>query len=306
MGGEARVVLYCATEDAAIEAANSAFDTIAALDSVMSDWSATSEVSQLALSAGRGPVHVSDDLFAILRRACEIAERTDGAFDPTVGPLVALWRRARANRVAPTNAEITAACEFVGVHLLAFDDVAHTVALAKPGMRLDLGAIGKGFACQRAIEALARHGIAIALVQMGGDLVCSNAPPGRAGWAIDLAAARAESKGERILVSNRAVSTSGDREQFVVIDGVRHSHVVDPRTGAALVNEARAIVVARDGATSDALATALGALGPEHGLTMIERFPECEARIECTKSGVLTTRSTPGFSALPREMRHDP
>jgi FAD:protein FMN transferase len=280
MGVEARLVLYSPAESAAIEAAEAAFARIKALEQCMSDWRATSELSHLCERAGLEAVVVSQDLFDVLARANEIAEASDGAFDVTVAPLVKLWRAARKSGTLPSDADLERARALVGWHDLKLDREHLRAQLTRAGMRLDLGAIGKGVACDRALRVLRDHGVSSALVQMGGDLACSDAPPDRPGWTVDLAAGAATSHGERLAVSNRCVSTSGDTEQFVEIGGQHYSHVVDPRTGLALTSRVRVIVLAPDGATADALSTAIGVLGPSAGLALAARFEGVAARVE--------------------------
>lgn len=251
MGVEARILLQAATTEDAARAADVAFAEIERLEQVFSDWREDSELSRLSDRAGAGPVRVSDDLLAILARANAISDATDGAFDVTVGPLVALWREARRTRALPDEAALARARELVGWRLVAIDERSRTVALRRAGMRLDLGGIAKGHACQRALAVLAASGFPRALVQMGGDVACGDPPTGREGWSIDVG-------GERRLAHGVAVATSGDAEQHVVIDGLRYSHVVDPRTGLGLTSREVVTVVAPDGATADACATALG------------------------------------------------
>lgn len=291
MGVEARIVLHAADRAHAERAVEAAFGAIARLESVMSDWSATSELAHVVATAADGPIPVSDDFFDVLERALDISRRTEGAFDPTVAPLVRLWRSARATQCLPSAAQIRAARARVGIERLELDPRARTVRFTEPGVELDFGAIGKGYACQRALEVLTRAGIESALVEMGGDLVCSKAPPGRAGWRIDL-----ESEGLSLIVAHRAVSTSGDREQWVEIGGRRYSHVLDPRTGFGLETRARAIVVASDGAVSDAVATAISVRGGADGIALAARFPDLEARLEETDAGERVVRSTNGFA----------
>ncbi len=253
MGVEARILLQAPSIESASAAAEIAFAEIEQLDACFSDWNANSELSRLSDAAGTGPVAVSHDLFDVLQRAREISAATDGALDVTVGPLVVLWREARRTRTLPAAAQIEEARTRVGWQLLELDASRSTVALTRPGMRLDLGGIGKGYACQRALDVLAHTGFERALVQMGGDIVCGAPPMGRDGWTVDVA-------GESRVVHDCAIATSGDTEQHVMIDGVRYSHVVDARTGLGLTTRTVLTVRARDGAYADALATALGAL----------------------------------------------
>ncbi len=324
MGVEARIVLYARSQAVADAAAEAAFATIQRLDETLSDWTETSGASQLAAHAGQGPIEVDPELFDVLVQSLELARFTHGAFDPTVGPLVALWRRARALGHLPDPAEIARARARVGVDAVILDAAARTAELLQAGMQLDFGAIGKGFACQRAIETLAHAGIDSALVQMGGDLVCSNAPPGTAGWSVDLPRSTSDPahtdpntqpRVERVLLAHEALSVSGDSEQWIEIEGVRRSHVIDPRSGLGLTTRCTSIVVAPDGAVSDALATACGVLGAEEGVALISHRFGCEARVEersgstsgrgpdSSPGATLLRRETPGFVGLPRIFR---
>jgi thiamine biosynthesis lipoprotein len=145
-------------------------------------------------------------------------------------------------------------------------------------MKLDVGGIAKGYASEEAIKTLKRLGITSALVAGSGDIVVSDAPPGKPGWKIQVAPLKAESDadsaaGPMIWLKNGAVSTSGDAEQFVEIDGIRYSHVLDPKTGLGLSERRSVTVIAREGITADGLDTAACVLGPQKGLALIESTP---------------------------------
>ncbi|MHC4948709.1 MAG: FAD:protein FMN transferase [Planctomycetota bacterium] len=275
MGVQARIILYGPDEAAARAAAVAAFDRLASLDAVMSDYRRDSELRRLGAASGRGPVAVSDDLFRVLARSQEIAAATDGAFDVTVGPFVELWRRARRTARAPADDALAAAAARAGWRRLALDPETRTVDLAAERMSLDLGGIGKGFAADEVVRLLADRGHDRCLVDLGGDIACGRPPPGAEAWRVGLD----DGGPDLALRDGAAVATSGDTEQFVEIDGVRHSHVVDPRTGRALTRRRRVTVVAPDGATADALASALSVLGPEATPTVLARFPGTAARV---------------------------
>lgn len=278
MGVQARLILYAPDEPSAQQAARAAFDRLAALEDVMSDYRPTSELMRLGTHAPGTPVPVSDDLFAVLARAQELARLSDGAFDVTVGPLVKLWREARRSKQLPPEAERHAALERVGWQHLTLDSAAQTVTFERPGMQLDLGGIAKGYAIDEALSVLGRHGIERALVELGGDVVVGAPPPGEAGWSLQVAYADAAHR--RVSLAHAAVSSSGDTEQFVEIGGHRYSHIVDPRTGLGLTTRIAATVVAPDATTSDGLATLLTVLGPERGLPLVEaHFPGIRAYV---------------------------
>jgi thiamine biosynthesis lipoprotein len=262
MGVEVRMVLYAPGETQARAAARAGFDRIAALEDKMSDYRPKSEV-RLLERRPREWVRVSEPLFSVLARAVEVASATDGAFDPTVGPLVALWREARRLGRLPTPVQLDSARALVGWRRLALDSGHRRVRLAKRGMRIDLGGIAKGYAVQQAVFTLRDRGITSALVEAGGDIAVTAAPPGETGWHIDAPHADSAIRARAATLTNAAISTSGPSVQFVEIGGRRYSHVVDPRTGLGLTSSAHATVIATDGALADALSTALSVLGAD-------------------------------------------
>ena len=253
MGLPVRIRLYSSSEEAAGTAAAAAFARIASLDQMMSDYRPDSELRRL----GGVWSPVSRDLFAVLERAIEIADATGGAFDPTVGRLVALWREARHTHSLPDASALDQAKALVGWRLVQLDAARPAVRLAREGVRLDLGGIAKGYIIQQALQAMIPFGVTRALIEAGGDIVVGDTPPGRDGWSIDVTGSETEFVARAARLTNAALATSGPTAQFVEIDGVRYSHVVDPRTGLGLTNQVTARVIAADGATADALATAL-------------------------------------------------
>jgi len=301
MGSQFHLVLYSPDAATARRASRAAYDRIAALDAALSDYNPDSELMRLCDRAGGPPVKVSDDLFDVLQRAYVMYERSEGAFDVTVGPVVRLWRRATRDHKMPAADRLAEARELVGSDKLKLDAKAKTVQLLKRGMKLDLGGIAKGYASQAAVDVLKREGIDRALCAGAGDIVVSNPPPGNEGWTIGIAPLEAfgVKSQKRLLLANRAVSTAGDTERFVEIDGKRYSHIVDPKTGLGVVDRASVTVIADDGATSDALDTAAYGLGPERGLKLVEATDRAAAFImRQTPEGLKTYEST-RFAALP-------
>ncbi|MBC8065464.1 MAG: FAD:protein FMN transferase [Chlorobia bacterium] len=272
MGIDARLTVYADTQSRAEKACRAAFDRIGALDWVMSDYRKDSELMKLCAEAGEPAVRVSPDLFKVLQKAEEVSRRSEGAFDVTVGPLVALWRASRKSGVLPNPAELEKARGLVGWEKVKLDDCGRTVQLAVSGMKLDLGGIAKGYACDEARKVLRRHGVTRALVEMGGDIVVSGPPPGKTGWTIRVPNAGDDEGPKDLDFANCAVSTSGDTEQFVIIGGVQYSHVVDPRTGQALTNRAQATIIAKEGLTSDPLSKVLTVLGEDKHASFLKKY----------------------------------
>jgi thiamine biosynthesis lipoprotein len=277
MGVAARVELYAPGEREARAGAAGAFARMAELEAVMSDYRPDSELMRLCARAGGPPVAVSRDLFDVLSRAQEISGKTDGAFDVTVGPLVDLWREARRSGVLPSAEAVSEAKRKVGFEHVALDPSVPSVRLAAPGMRLDLGGIGKCYAADEALRRLRDTGHPRCLVAIGGDIVAGDPPPGGAGWKV--AVERPDGLEKMMVLARRAVSSSGDTQQFVEIGGRRYSHIVDPATGLGLTSRIGATVSAPDGATADALATAVCVLGRERGLAAARRFPGARVQV---------------------------
>jgi thiamine biosynthesis lipoprotein len=276
MGTAFTIVLYTSDKATASQASKAAFERIHSLDKTLTDYDPTSELMKLSEKAGGPPVAVSRDLFEVVARSKAHYERSGGAFDITIAPVVRLWRRARREKVLPDAELLAKARSLVGSDAIVLDEKQQTIRLARTGMKLDVGGIAKGFASEEAIKVLKREGITSALVAGSGDIVVSDPPPGRPGWRISVAPLKAESSGENgptIWLKNAAVSTSGDAEQFVEIGGVRYSHVLDPKTGLGLTERRSVTVIAPEGSTADGLDTAACVLGPEKGLALIESTP---------------------------------
>jgi thiamine biosynthesis lipoprotein len=252
MGGRVTLTLYAPDEDTAAAAARAAYGRYAALEDVMSDYRPASELMRLCARAGTGPVRVSAELFEVLAFGLRVSEWTDGAFDLTASPVVRLWRAARQTRQMPSERARLSALLLVGWRNVALDPLLRTVELGLPGMQLDLGGIAKGYANDCALSVLRENGVDRAMVEAGGDIGVSGSPPGAQGWSV-----KVRGLPDTFYLSECAISTSGDTEQFVEIGGVRYSHVVDPRTGMGVTTRVQASVIAPRGLTTDPLATAL-------------------------------------------------
>ncbi len=298
MGTRFHLTLFATNETAGAEAAQAAFQRINRLEELFSDYRADSELSLLrAAPAGRS-VPVSFDLFHVLWRARELSQISGGAFDATIGPYVRLWRFSRKRHTLPEATELAAARAVVGYRHLALNSAKQEVTLQVPGMRLDLGGIAKGFAADEALKILRWRGIDRALMAASGDIAIGNPPPGQGGWRVAVTGIDADTNSlvRHLSLANAGVSTSGDTEQFIEIEGVRYAHIVSPLTGLGLTNRIQATVIGRNATTTDALATAVCVLGPERGLRMIEREPQTEALIIVKQGSREWRKASSGFS----------
>lgn len=291
MGMPFKLVLYAPHEDSANAAARAAYARIRQLNGVMSDYDPDSELMQLCRTAGTGKaVSVSADLLTVLTRAQALSQQSEGAFDISVGPVVKLWRKARKTGVMPLADELTAAQNLVGYQSIRIDPKAGTIELLKPGMQLDLGGIGAGYAVDEALKVLKAQGIKSALIDASGDIGVSDPPPGRPGWRIGVAPLEADADPSRyLLLKNAAVTTSGDAFQFVEIDGKRYSHIVDPKSGLGMTERSAVTVIAKDCTTADSHTKAVMLLGPKKGLALIEGIEGAAAIIVRAPEGKVET-----------------
>jgi thiamine biosynthesis lipoprotein len=269
MGVETRLVVYAPDEARALAACRAAYHRISELEAKMSDYRPDSELMLLCQRAVNRWVRVSRELFYVLWRAQKLAAQTAGAFDITVGPLVQLWREARRTKQLPDEATLNEAKARVGWQKLALSQRRCAARLMRAGMRLDLGGIAKGYACDEALRTLKRFGIRRALVQMGGDLVTGEPPPEQPGWRIEVPSL--DGQVQTLWLCRCALATSGSTEQYVEIAGKRYAHLIDPRTGLGLTRLTLARVQAPDGITADSLATAACIVGAE-GIDRLKRL----------------------------------
>ena len=282
MGVPFRIVLYAPSQLAADGAAAAAFQRIKQLNDIMTDYDSDSELSRLSQTSGHNQaVPVSLDLWVVLERAQALAQRSQGAFDVTVGPYVNLWRFARSQGKLPDPARLAKARLAVGYAKMQLDSAHHTVKLKAPDMRLDLGGIAKGYAVNEALKSLGRLGIVSALVAGGGDIGVGSPPPHSAGWRIELPPLDASNAppARFVVLSHAGISTSGDLFQRLEINGVRYSHIVDPRTGVGLTDHSLVTVIAVNDFIADGLTKVMSVLNPEAALSFIAETPDAAVRI---------------------------
>ena len=273
----------------ASEAIQHALDLVASLEEKISSWNFRSETSAVNRSAGREATGIGPELHHLLDASLTWARRTDGAFDITGGPLFDRWKRAREEGILPTEAEIRSCLERTGYDHVILEG--SMVRLAKRGMQIGFGAIGKGFAADRAGELLRQRGFENFIIDAGGDVLISGSRGGTP-WQV---AIRHPRRGGLLAIfgaADCAIATSGDYEQFSVIDDVRYAHILDPRTGWPARKLASVTVITRRGIDADALATALFVLGPEKGLAFVESLKDTETLMVLED---FTTRSSGGL-----------
>lgn len=298
MGAPCTVTLYAHEQNDAEDAARAAFARLAEIEESLSDWIASSEVRRLPTTA-HASTEISPDLRRVLAHSHAFWVASEGAFDPTVSPVVELWRAARSNSAdgsQPSSDAIQSARARVGFQHVRVEGNPPRYSCDIDGVRLDFGGIGQGYGADEALKVLARPSIVAALVDLSGDLAAQGAPPDSPrGWRVAL-------RGETILLRDAALTTSGDAFQHLDSDdgATRFSHIIDPRTGRALTTRTTVTVIAPSAVEADALATALSVLGPSAGTEMLGLYPNAAAEwvIEQPNTAATVVRSArwPGLA----------
>lgn len=275
MGSPFHLVLYAGDSVTAQQKATAAFALIDSFNKIFSDYDTTSELSRLSATAGKDSfVKVSSVLYDMIAQSKSHYKTSKHTFDITIGPLSRLWRQVRREGRFPNPAQIDSAKRLTGMDKILIDTITKKVKLLQGGMQLDLGGIGKGYIAQAVIDFLKREGITQALADAGGDIVCSDAPPGKQGWtiAVNVPGEKKRFLQKDLLLQNGAVATSGDVYQYITHKGKSYAHIIDPRTGYGVTFQRNVTVVAKDGAMADWLATACSILPKRKAKRLIRKM----------------------------------
>lgn len=275
MGTIFAIYLYAQDEEQAQVSFEAAFEEIERLEEALSKYRPSSELSRINRLAAHGAVTTDPEVFALLETSLTYSQRSGGAFDVTVGPLMRAWGFFRGEGRYPTVDELRRARENVGSDKVLLDATKRSVRFAAPGVELDLGAIGKGYAVDRVAGVLRESGTAAALIDAGSSTVYAmNAPPGKAGWSV-----RIPRPGDRsetvstVSLRNQSLSTSGSYEKFFQLEGRTYCHVMDPRQGTPVEGVLQATLIASDSTTTDALSNAMFVMGAEAGGDLLTTLP---------------------------------
>ncbi len=264
--------------DALEERVREAFAEMERLAAILSEWDPASPVSRVNSSAGVEPVRVPPELYEVLATALRVSQLTAGAFDPTWAALDGLWRFDGAEpRRLPAPEQVERRRALVGYRQLVLGPADRTAFLERPGARIGLGGIAKGYIAEAAADFLVSRGVQDVLVAASGDMTARGRNGDRP-WTVAIRDPRAPAGVEAtVTLGDESVSTSGDYERFVIIDGRRYHHLLDPSTGYPATGAESVTVIAPHGAVADALATGLFVLGPERGAALLRRMPEVSA-----------------------------
>ncbi|CZR09276.1 thiamine biosynthesis lipoprotein [Trichococcus flocculiformis] len=241
-----------------------------------------SEIDAINAVAGTEAVELSEDIYPLVRSAWDYSKASDGNFDLSIGPITELWHIGFEDARKPEQSEIDAALALVDYERVVLDDAARTVQLADAAMRLDLGAIAKGYITDEVKDLLAENGVTTAIIDLGGNVYVMGGSPLREGesWNVgiqDPMAARGETIG-KTKQKNRSIVTSGIYERYIEVEGVSYHHLMDPETGYPFDNDIAGVSILSDKSIDgDALSTLVFGLGREAGLAYVNERDDIEA-----------------------------
>jgi thiamine biosynthesis lipoprotein len=280
------------TDEAATETAfDKAFDEFDRLDGLMSVWKEGSDVLRINDAAGRSPVVVSPEVREVLHASREVSEWTAGKFDVTFAALSGLWKFDHdIDGQVPDRSQITPRLPLIDYRALQIDDRAGTASLARAGMKVNLGGIGKGYAIDRAVTILRDAGLSDFMVQSGGDLFVAGKRGDRP-WRVGIQDPRGapDTLFAVLDITDAAFSTSGDYERFFMRDGHRYHHILDPDTGEPAPRSRSVSIMAKSATVSDGLSTGVFILGGDEGMALIEKLPDVEGVIVTAENQVLVS-----------------
>jgi thiamine biosynthesis lipoprotein len=290
MGTEVDVTAWTSDEPRAVAAFNAVFGEFDRLDALMSVWKDGSDVLRLNAAAGDHAVPVSVETREVLRTARQVSEWTNGRFDVTFGALSGLWKFDHQDKdnTIPDRREILARLPLINYRDLEVDDRAGTAFLKRKGMRANLGGIGKGYAVDRAVDILRRSGLRDFMIQAGGDMYVAGQRGDRP-WRLGIRDPRgpADKSFAMLELTDGTFSTSGDYERFFMKDGRRYHHILDLSVGEP-ARACRSVTLVTDRAIiADALAKGVFVLGPDAGMSLIERTPGVQGVIVSAKNEIL-------------------
>lgn len=269
-----------------------AISEITRIEKLISSWDTNSQTSEINRNAGLKPVKVDAELFDLIQRAIGISKLTDGAFDVSYASMDKIWKFDGSMTVMPSAESIKASVAKVGYRNIILDKENHTVFLKLKGMKIGFGAIGKGYAADRAKELLKSKGVVAGIINASGDMNTWGKQPDGKEWKVAITNPMDKNKVFALLpITNGAVVTSGNYEKYVTFNDIRYTHIIDPRSGYPATGIISVTVFAPKAELADALATSVFVMGIEVGLNRINQLPKIECIIIDDKGNIITSKN---------------
>ncbi len=271
---------------------DSAVEEISRIEKLISSWDSQSQTSEINRNAGKAPVKVDTELFNLIERALGISKLTDGAFDISYASMDRIWKFDGSMTEMPSETEINTSISKVGYENIELNKEAHTVFLKKKGMKIGFGAIGKGYAADRAKQLLISKGVSSGIINASGDMNTWGKQTNGNDWKVAITNPLNKNKVFAILpITDGAVVTSGNYEKYVTFNGIRYTHIIDPRTGYPSSGIVSVTVFAPKAELADALATSVFVMGKDVGLNRINQLPKIECIIIDEKGNIFPSKN---------------
>ncbi|WP_405383024.1 FAD:protein FMN transferase [Maribacter sp. LLG6340-A2] len=292
MGNRFEITVVGKDQVEADEYIDLAVNEITRIEKLISSWDLNSQTSLINSNAGLQPVKVDAELFNLIQRGIGISKLTDGAFDISYASMDKVWKFDGSMKKMPSVDSIKASVEKIGFQNIELNKEQQTVFLKLPGMKIGFGAIGKGYAADKAKELLISKGVKAGIINASGDMNTWGKQPNGEDWKVAITNPMNKNKVFALLpITNGAVVTSGDYEKYVRIDDVRYAHIIDPRSGYPAKGIISVTVFAPKAELADALATSIFVMGKEVGLNRIEQLPNVECIIIDDKGNIITSKN---------------
>ena len=288
MGSDFEITVVAKTQLEADKQIGIAISEISRIEALISSWKPTSETSNINKNAGVSPVQVSEELFSLIQRALQISNLTDGAFDISYASMDKLWKYDGSMTQIPSKEAIKKSVAKVGYKDIVVDPQNSTVFLKNKGMKIGFGAIGKGYAADKAKKLLISNGVSGGIINASGDINSWGSKPSGSSWQVAITNPLNKNKAFAMLPIKDAVVTSGNYEKYVTFNSRRYSHIIDPRTGYPSQGIISVTVFAPKAELADALATSVFVMGVETGIDRINQLKAIECII-ITDTGTIIT-----------------
>ncbi|WP_372644795.1 FAD:protein FMN transferase [Ancylomarina sp.] len=292
MGSRFELTAVSPDQEKAIKAIEAGITEIKRIEKLISSWDTNSQTSEVIRNAGIKPVIVDQELFNLIRRSIKISELTYGAFDISYASMDKIWRFDGKMKTLPDSSAIAASVAKINYKNIILNPEKRTVFLKEKGMKIGFGAIGKGYAANKALDIMSKMNLMGALVNASGDLISWGKDEGGKDWKIGIVNPRQKGKVFSWLnINETAVVTSGNYEKFVTINGQTYSHIIDPRTGYPVKGLSSVSIICPNAELADALATSVFVLGKEKGLELINQLKGIECLLITDKQELFTSKN---------------
>lgn len=293
MGNSFALTVVEENAEIAEEHIDAAIDEIKRIEALLTTFSENSQTNLVNQQAGISPVRVDKEVFQLVQRSIRISELTQGSFDISYGSIdKSLWNFDLSMKALPDKATAKASVRLINYKNILLDEADSSIFLKEKGMRIGFGGIGKGYAAEMAKSLLIKRGVKAGVVNAAGDLTTWGKQPDGKEWTVGIADPTIRDRSfSSICISNMAIATSGNYEKYVVIDGKKYSHTIDPRTGFPVTGIKSATIICPNAELADAMATPIMVMGVAVGLDLVNQLPNMACIIVDDANRVHTTRN---------------